>query len=165
MSRIGRICIALGFAATTVLSAAPAALATEADSPMVCKTLIERTGKGSGDSRVVSTECSRDAATLRTPSDTLIVTFYEDASYGGAQEWVYTTDPCDSEGWVLPELEDLNDRINGVSSYIHGNDCNAQIYYYEEDFEGARRSWSHDNPWVGTEWDNHVYSMKMWWQP
>lgn len=67
-----------------------------------------------------------------------------------------------NEGWVMPELEDLNDRVDGVSSYIHNNDCNTQIYYYEEDFEGARKSWRNDNPWVGQEWDNHVYSMKMW---
>jgi hypothetical protein len=164
MSRVERIRIAIGFTATALLSSVPSALAAEANSPKVCKTLIERTGKGGGDSRVVSTECSRDAASLRTPGDTLIVTFYEDASYLGDQEFVYTSAPCDNEGWVMPELEDLNDRINGVSSYIYGNDCNTQVYYYEEDFEGARKSWRHDNPWIGSEWDNHLYSMRMWWE-
>lgn len=164
MFRAAKVGLALGFTATALLTSLPAAVAAEAgaEATQVCKTLIERTGKGGGDSRVVSTECGRSEASVRTPGDVLIVSFWEHANHGGKSEFVYTDAPCDSEGWVMPELENLNDRIDGVSSYIHNNDCNDQIYYYEEDFEGARKSWRNDNHWVGAEFDNHVYSMKMW---
>jgi hypothetical protein len=38
----------------------------------------------------------------------------------------------------------------------------AEINYYEEDFEDARKSNRNDSPWVGTTWNDHLYSMKLW---
>ena len=101
---------------------------------------------------------------MRRPAlGTQLVTFYAGINYGIPFQAVEGDDgPCDGEGYGLPELEGLNGNIGGVSSYIISNDCNDQVYYYEEDYEGDRTSNLNDCTWVGERWNDHLYSMALW---
>ncbi|MBM7772660.1 hypothetical protein JOD54_002864 [Actinokineospora baliensis] len=167
MSHAKRTFIALSFATLALAGTATAATATTAASTKAkesCRTLIEKIPGKQGESRVVLRQCAVDPATLRVPVEgTKLITFYADINYGIPFEEVYGDDgACDAEGYAMPELENLNDRIGGVSSYIISNDCNDQIYYYDEDYEGARNSNRNDSPWVGATWNDHLYSIKLW---
>ncbi|MBE8524833.1 hypothetical protein ILP97_46410 [Amycolatopsis sp. H6(2020)] len=163
MHHTKKICISLGFAALALLGSVTSAHAAGANGPKSCVTTIKKIPGQHGKSEVVSQTCSADLTLLRkSPRDVTLVTFYADINYGIPFQEVVASEPCDSEGWQLPHLARLNSNIGGVSSYIHGNDCDDQIYYYEENYSGARSSHRYDNPWVGATWNDHLYSMKLW---
>ena len=164
MMRAIRTGMALCLATLTLFSATTVANASGVAAPENCRILIEKIPGKPGESREVSRVCSSDAAALmRQPAlGVVLVTFYAGVNYGTPFRQVEGSDPCDGEGYGLPELEGLNDEIGGVSSYIIGNDCNDQIYYYEEDYEGDRTSNLNDSPWVGEPWNDHLYSMALW---
>lgn len=165
MMRAKRTCIAFCFATLTLFSSTAFANASEADAPESCRILIEKIPGQYGKSREVSRVCSTDAESLmrRTALGTKLVTFYADVGYGIPFMSVEGDDgACDGEGYGLPELEGLNNSIGGVSSYIISNDCNDQVYYYDEDYEGDRTSNLNDCYWVGEPWNDHLYSMALW---
>jgi hypothetical protein len=159
-----RTLIALPCAILALIGSTAVANASAATAPESCRMLIKKIPGQNGKTRVVSTECSSDPSSLKAfENSTKLVTFYADIRYGIPFREVWADDgPCDGEGYHLPELENLNDSIGGVSSYIISNDCDDQIYYYEEDFEGDRKSNRWDCPWVGDRHNDHLYSMKLW---
>lgn len=165
MTRVKRTCMAFCFATLTLFSSTAVANASSVDPQESCRILIEKIPGQPGKSREVSRVCSSDEeALMRRPAlGTKLVTFYAGVNYGTPFRQVEGDDgPCDGEGYGLPELENLNDDIGGVSSYIISNDCNDQIYYYEEDYEGDRTSNLNDCTWVGEPWNDHLYSMALW---
>jgi len=163
MSRTKRSFVVLGVTTLALFSSTAGAGATPGVvSEPSCVTVVKKV-PGKNKTEVVSNQCSADPSSLRRPTDSnLLVTFYADANYGIPFSEVRADDgPCDSEGYGLSDLDDINDEI-GISSYIIGSDCNEQIYYDDTDFDGSASGHLNDNPWVGEPWNDNLLSMQLW---
>lgn len=157
-------CMALCAAVVlTMFGVVGVANATAIRTPKHCITVVEKIPGQHGKSRVVSNRCSTSTEPLFAPaSDVLLVTFYQDAVYGGDHDDVYgSSGPCDSEGYGLSDLSDASDNVSGISSYIYGNDCNDQTYWTDTDYSGASNGNLNDCPYVGDTWNDNLYSMKL----
>lgn len=147
----------------TILGVTGVANASE-QAPRHCVTVVDKIPGQHGISRVVSNQCSSSLAPLAVPADkVLLVTFYGDINYGGSHDDVYgDSGPCDSSGYGLSDLGDVIDDVDGISSYIIGNDCNSQQYWTDTDYDGDSTTNANDCPWVGETWNDNLYSMKLW---
>ena len=144
---------------TTTTGFAPAV--HRAGAPRACAVVADH-------HRVLSRTCadSADAPALRAvrADNTLLVTLYQDAGFEGQQTSLYgRSGSCDSQGYSFGDLTDANSQVNGVSSYRVYNNCGASSTFTGTGFSGQGSGVNHgDQGYVGDQWNDNVYSMKVW---
>ncbi|MCP2271173.1 hypothetical protein LV75_003685 [Actinokineospora diospyrosa] len=146
-------------AATAVLTTAPAQASTT-ETHRVCQTVLAPLAPGETASKVLSKRCFDEpvnAAAQRRPlPDELLVTFYEDEGQGGDESEVYGGETCDSEGYGISDMDDVQDETDGVSSYTLFGDCDVSEKFDDYDFEGSSSGliFGQNQPWVGATWND-----------
>jgi hypothetical protein len=122
-------------------------------------------------SQILSENCyvtAVEAAAAIPKTDIPLVTVYEDSNYNDGDEnkaWetvVGSDGPCDAAGYAL-WLLGANIRVNGISSYTIDNDCTGQDgYYWANKTTPCWFSHYGDNPWIGMQCNDHLYSMQVY---
>lgn len=164
--------LALAAAATTAFTPAPAhrpaAHHPAGHQHKYCAVVVDRAPNRHTASHVVSRTCATDpsAPALRSAAadNTLLVTVYEDAGYGGEQTSLYGRQgPCDSSGYRFEDLSDANDQVNGISSYHLYSACNRSDIFTGTEFSGVGSTILYgDQTYVGSQWNDNVNSMGIW---
>ncbi|WP_370068541.1 hypothetical protein [Streptacidiphilus sp. MAP5-3] len=162
-----RLSAALAFVTATTSAFSPASAITHV-SHRSCAVVVSKAGSAGHRSHIIKTVCaeSPDAKALRAvrSGNTLLVTFWEDANFGGLQTSIYgASGPCDSSGYTFNDTSGANGLVNGISSYRVYNSCNLSAIWTESGQNGYgsgnRRG---DVSYVGDQWNDSVNSMKVW---
>ncbi|WP_103342316.1 hypothetical protein [Amycolatopsis sp. CA-126428] len=137
-----------------LLFAAPVPAAAATSEPATgnhCAYLLDRLRPGETASRVLSQSCgpSREetAAALGVAADTLLLTIYEDAGYGGdTVTWYGKYGPCDTAGYSIRDLETQNPFLTNmndkISSWTAGHSrCNYVNFYEHAVYGGRHQAW------------------------
>ncbi|MBM7776068.1 hypothetical protein JOD54_006272 [Actinokineospora baliensis] len=144
---------------TTALVAAPAQASTT-ETHRVCQTVLAPLAPGEQASKVLSKRCFDEPVAARAQRqplpDELLVTFYEEAGQTGDESEVYGGDTCDSEGYGISDMDDVQDEADGVSSYTLFGDCDVSEKFSDYDFEGTSSGliFGQNQSWVGAEWND-----------
>jgi hypothetical protein len=124
-----------------------------------CVLFLESLKPDQQQSKIVSIKCAPEGETLHAAaSGTLLMTWYEDANFGGWSTQIRGNDgPCDSAGYGIPNL--ANDFIVGgplqepfpgfwndrISSFKAWNRCTTVDAYSDSNWGGNQRRWSDPN--------------------
>ena len=100
-------------------------------------------------------------------SGTLLMTWYADANYGGANtQIVQYSGPCDSTGYGIRYVGDSwNDKISSFKTF---NNCNTVTAYTNSNYGGTAKTWSNPGasgvnvPWVGTDMNDKISSFRVY---
>ncbi|WP_131735806.1 hypothetical protein [Actinomadura roseirufa] len=133
-------------ALTSAQASAPPAPARKA---MHCTVVLKKPRPGQASSPVVSQTCGDTKKDLRALDDTLLITLYQHADYGGASLEVKGQDgPCDKAGYKFPVVP--WPWFEMVSSFRATNDCHWTSAWSEFNFGGGTDGWYAQNvPYVG----------------
>jgi hypothetical protein len=168
---MNRTCARVLPAALAVVAATTAFSPATARHPVThryCAVVVDKAPSRHHASRVVTRACadSPEAAPLRTAraDNTLLVTVYQDANYGGAQTSIYGRGgPCDSSGYSLNDTGGANSAVNGISSYRLFSNCNKSAVFTGTGGSGTGSGvLGGDQSYVGDAWNDNVNSMKVW---
>jgi len=128
--------------------------AAGARGPQHCDIVVAKLQPGQTTSDVISRDCGDnedDSNTFAAASGkrALIMTWYEDAGYGGGSQKIYGDDgPCDDAGYGIPNVgvyDDITWPFGGwndtISSFKTWNYCNHAAAYEHENYGGRCDDW------------------------
>jgi hypothetical protein len=161
------VLVAVGLVTTATLPATAAV----ANPGRHCVTGINKVQPGQTVSTIAYRHCANTlaAALQQSPrTDWLLETFYEDAYYNednpnAASDTVMGTQgDCDAAGYTLT-LTIENAIVNGISSYTYGNSCDGSDgFYWANKTSACWWNWHGNNPHIGPDCNDHLWSMNVY---
>lgn len=131
-----------------------------------CRIVLDKIRPGEKFSRVRSRTCADRQESLGINQSLLIMTWYQDAGFGGISAAIEGSGgPCDAGGYGV---RDTDAWVWGwshiISSYKVWNNCYWSLYYTGTNYGGAGSHPAHggNNYYVGDQFNDQVRSILIW---
>jgi hypothetical protein len=134
-----------------------------------CVLVLKKLQPGEQASSEVARSCSMDpkAAAAAAPAASIVLArVYQNTNWTGYWTEIRGNDgPCDSVGYNIPNLNDANWTVGGISSYRVYNNCWASMTW-DAPAGAPVRHGSADHCWdvayVGAAFNDRVGAMNLW---
>lgn len=124
--------------------------ATPAPSERQCVMAIDKPQDQGQYARILAYECFPPGQ-LATIQESLLMTWYEHADYGGESTFVTgSSGPCDAEGYKIQTYS----WVRRISSYKVWNHCDRSTAYVQTNCSGINREFTGNVPYVPVLNDN-----------
>ena|SRR5689334_24208963 len=158
--------LALGLVPCQSASASPGAAGLEggAGSADHCVIVLDKLRPGEQESRIVSRKCAPRVQDLHIQSETLLMTWYQDAGYGGkSTTLIGYGGPCDTAGYGFRDTGagDSWWRDN-ISSFMVWNNCLNVRGHELLNYGGKWAYWKYNQRYVGDYLNDRIRSIEIW---